>query len=98
MTRSLLEVRAEWEQDLKIIAEVPVFVKNSNLSEPNELDKLIVILKNRDGLYYIHRYFELSRFDGSSFNVSVDSRLTDAKDVMKFIEEEYPEGLKTNII
>ena len=93
MTKSLQEVRAEWEKGLKIIAEVPRYIVDNI---PKELDNLIVILKNEKDKYFIHRYFSTSAF--SDFVVSVDLRLSNANDVLNFIEKTYPKGLKTNII
>ena len=90
---TLQEVRSDWEKGLKIIAEVPRYIVDNI---PAELDNLIVILKNEEDKYFIHRYFSTSTF--SDFVVSVDLRLGDAKDVLNFIEKTYPKGLKTNII
>jgi hypothetical protein len=93
MNMSLKEIRAEWDKGEIIIAEIPVFVKNSI---PQELDRLIVILKDPvRNKYHINRYFKCG---DSSYHVSVDYAGWDAKEVLDYIEKEYPDGLKTNLM
>ena len=93
---SLQEVRANWEKGLKVIIEVPIYVKNTS---PQELDKLIVVLKDTvRNKYCIQRYFEMGAPCKGSFHISVDWSGFRAEEALGYIEKEFPEGLKTNLI
>ena len=97
--QSLQEIRADWEENLKVLIEVPVYVKNTI---PQEMDNLIVVLKDvKHNIYMVNRYFQAgacTECDKHHYHVSVDFTCQDPKDILNYIEKSFPEGLKTNTL
>ena len=75
--------------------EIPVFIKNIT---PNHLDKLIVILKDNNGLFHINRYFPVYTESNVLFEISADLERGTAEQVFITLNKLFPEGVKTNII
>lgn len=70
---SLDDLRKEWEKDLEVVVEKDI----------NDFKK-IVVLKNKDGKYFVHRYwFSLKR----GWQVSVDLAEATINELTKFLIE-----------
>jgi len=97
MAKTLQEVREMWERELTLILEVPVFIKNR---ANDELDKLIVILKDNDGKFHINRYFPIYMplDDKTDYQISADLQHGTANQVFETFNRLFPEGIKTNLI
>ena len=68
------EIRKEWEEGMEVVAE-----KESGM-------ELLVILKDNNGKYFIHRYWWVGNY--AVCKVSVDLHNATAEEVMKYLLKE----------
>lgn len=84
--KTLKELREQWEKDMEVVVTIPIDLSGYK--------KLLVVLKNKNGCFSLHRYFVL----GSEWTVSVDvQECVSVKTCFKVISEDtdYIDSLRT---
>jgi hypothetical protein len=96
MQKTLSELREGWETDLRIKFELPIYVDNCL---PIQLDKLLVVLQDKDNLFHVHIYFPISMAEGKMrYEISADLQRGTADQVFGAINHRFPDGVKSNIM
>jgi hypothetical protein len=72
MVGGMKEFREKWEKNLTSVSVIETSFHN-----------FLIVLKNRRGIYYCHRYFTV----GGEWEVSVDRSGISADEALKWLEE-----------
>lgn len=96
MGMHLLELREKWEEGLKVVLEVPVYVSNCL---PLQLDKFFVVLQDKNNLYHFHTYFPIQmQTEEVTFEISADLQRGTADKVFEAFHHRCPDGVHANIL